>query len=339
MMKSSVRKVDDWVYWGALPSIEQALELIRKHNVRLFINLYGYAGYEDYVEREGAHVIVYPIEELSFAPVEEVHFRILSKIQAEREGKTFIHCYAGIGRSGTLVCMYLIKKGIDYDTAFMRVKTLCPLWPESYIQLVVPRWYNRLLEKVGIDVMKACFEEGSKFSFGTSLEHASTVANIALDILETFIKARLIEISGWEWKVTYAAGILHDVGRYDARDEVHHIRSIEIIESMKSLRKIFRGIEREILKLLVVSHRASVDPRSDAKFRLIPDETKAIILTSCIKIADAFLDVYKIDIYSGCRMSKGKLVIYTNDYIKGRVMKKSQILRSMGIDVTTRYPN
>ena len=310
---------------------------MREYGIKLFVNLYGYAGYEDYVKGQGASVITYPIDDMCFSPIEEIHVRILNVIQRNRGRKVFVHCYAGIGRSGTLVSMYLIRKGMSYEAAYNKVKELCPLWPESRIQSIAPKWYERLLKKIGPDVIEACYVEGNRYLFGGSLGHASTVANIALDILEEYVRMHLVQGEGWKWKVVYIAGMLHDIGRYDSSGEIHHIRSAQIVEDLSTLKNILSGKELEIVKYLIMTHRARVDPVKCPQFKLIPSKTEALFLSSCVRIADAFHDVYTVDFYEGCRLERDVLVIHADEYMRGRIANKSRILKDIGIRTEIGY--
>jgi protein-tyrosine phosphatase len=44
------------------------------------------------------------------------------KRETEDGGAVFVHCYAGIGRSGMVAAAYLLSKGYDVDTAIEHVR-------------------------------------------------------------------------------------------------------------------------------------------------------------------------------------------------------------------------
>jgi atypical dual specificity phosphatase len=43
------------------------------------------------------------------------------------QGRTLVHCYAGISRSVTIVISYLMRNGLDYESAYNYVKSRRPI--------------------------------------------------------------------------------------------------------------------------------------------------------------------------------------------------------------------
>ena len=312
-----MKKADNFVYWGPLPSIEEALNLFKK-NFKFFLNLYGYAEYVEVLEKKGAEILVHPIPDLSFIPVEEAHTLVQKIIQKSKGGvKTYVHCFAGIGRSSTLIALYLVSKSLKPSEASEKIIELQPMWPESPIQRIVVNWYFRLLRKIGVEKALKLVELGAEYGFHGGLAHASTVAHVATDLLEN----TLPDIREKDYRIAYAAGILHETSKTIDRIFLEKIYSIlpNEAEDVKTVLENYRFMEENAEKLILESN-------------LDPLKLKLILVT--LKLADTIGNAYPGFSYNGISKIDNELIISVSlGYINKMSKVKDSLEKITGLKV------
>ena len=99
---------------------------IYQEGIRAIVSLEEYRDPEAIIQQRMEHLHV-PIPDFT-APSLSLLKRIISFISAmiEKEKPVLVHCYAGIGRTGTVLAAYLISQGNDVETALQKVRSRVP---------------------------------------------------------------------------------------------------------------------------------------------------------------------------------------------------------------------
>ena len=112
---------------GAYPGTADAVVALEREGVTLFVDL---THPSDPLERYdhvlvGARRLAHPIPDMGTPTAGHV-MRILDDIDAERAqaGVAYVHCWGGVGRTGTVVGCWLVRHGLDGGDAIARIAEL-----------------------------------------------------------------------------------------------------------------------------------------------------------------------------------------------------------------------
>ncbi|MGC9010270.1 MAG: dual specificity protein phosphatase family protein [Sulfolobales archaeon] len=149
-----------------------------------------------------------------------------------------VHCYGGIGRSGTIATAYLMLiKRLGHEEALRITRSIDPRFVESFTQERILALYSRLLETFSREELNELLRIASEYSFsGDSeygLRHVSKVLELSIEIYTQLKQLDIIVLSKDLEKALYASAILHDIGK--AEDPLNHWeKSYEIILSRRN---------------------------------------------------------------------------------------------------------
>lgn len=327
-----VRVVTERILWSPCPSTKTLKKLARE-GLGLIVNLtYECRGYQP---PEGVEVLEYPIPDFYFNPPEDVAFNVLEPVRRwleDRDKSVLVHCVGGRGRSGTLVAMLLVYAlRYNADEALDRVKELGG-GPESHVQLNSFRWLVRNLNLLGRNGLLTIYREGRRYGFGTGIRHASTVANIAIDVLEALRPTLGLRMDAMV--AAYVAGILHDIGRSETSN-AHHRAGAELVLKMKILGEL---TDLKLVSRLVYHHRRHTDPLSDKELAQWGED--GVIAAAAVRLADAFYDVYGFEeAYSRVEAVEDKLVVRGVPLSAKRLQEKAELLEKVtGLKVEYAIP-
>lgn len=116
--------VTDDVAAGHAPMSYDHLEAIQKEGVGAIVNLCGeYCDLHEIEEKSGFQVFYLPIPDECAPAVEEMEKAFLwMEAAIGRNQKVLVHCRFGIGRTGTFLMAYLLRKGMEMKAAGKTLK-------------------------------------------------------------------------------------------------------------------------------------------------------------------------------------------------------------------------
>ncbi|MFO8051125.1 MAG: dual specificity protein phosphatase family protein [Thermoplasmatota archaeon] len=136
LMKLSPEQFRKWSRYGIEPyswieedrllasvypmDLEYLLHLKEMGGISLAINLTGTPWPRDWITVSGIRHEHFPVVDMS-VPSEEDVLRILGSID-EEQGAIMVHCAAGMGRTGTIMALYLVEKGMEPSRAISFVR-------------------------------------------------------------------------------------------------------------------------------------------------------------------------------------------------------------------------
>lgn len=129
---------------GSAPMSYADLEAIKGHGIDAIVNLCGeYCDLHEIESQSGFEVYYLPIPDEHAPNMEEMEKALIWLDEALYLGKNIlVHCRFGIGRTGTFVTAYLIRRGLGIRVAAKKLKHTYSS-PESYSQWKLVRKYNK----------------------------------------------------------------------------------------------------------------------------------------------------------------------------------------------------
>ncbi len=139
-----LRWITDNLAVGSAPMSEEDLEVIRSAGITGIVNLCGeFCDLADIEKSSGFDVFYLPVDDDSVPAMEEMESALEWLDEALFLGKKIlIHCRLGLGRTGTFINSYLLRKGFGLKQAQKRLKHIKST-PSSYYQWDLLRRYER----------------------------------------------------------------------------------------------------------------------------------------------------------------------------------------------------
>ncbi len=119
----------NWIVEGKLlasvyPELEYLRYLHEQEGIGLAVNLTEGSWDRDWSSGSGIECIHFPVEDMTIPDKMELR-KVLERIDMH-EGPVMVHCAAGIGRTGTLIGVYLVHHGMDPMDAIRTVRKKRP---------------------------------------------------------------------------------------------------------------------------------------------------------------------------------------------------------------------
>lgn len=113
-------------YFG-FSSLEDDLRDIREEGIRTIVSLTEDPIDEEMVEAEGMKYVHIPIDDHTAPSLEQMReFVELVARERERGSPVLVHCFAGIGRTGTMLAAWLVARGTPPADAVLAVRNARP---------------------------------------------------------------------------------------------------------------------------------------------------------------------------------------------------------------------
>lgn len=122
--------LDGKIFASSRPWNKEHLKLMKKIGVKAVLNLLTEdekaISDQEYLS-EGFDYLNLPIEDMTAPTVEQLLKAVKWIDKKLNEGKkVLVHCYAGLGRTGTIIAAYLIYKGMEPEEAIEYIRNLRP---------------------------------------------------------------------------------------------------------------------------------------------------------------------------------------------------------------------
>ena len=156
MFGYKLRWITENIAVGTAPSSKSALKTIRRAGVEVILNLCAECGNLHEVERAAGFIVYWlPIPDASVPELDEMDDALEWLIaQLDSEKKALVHCRFGVGRSGTIIAAYLLKKGLSLEHVLEKMKRT-PATPTSRDQI---KLLFKYAQKLGTDTTHASFD-------------------------------------------------------------------------------------------------------------------------------------------------------------------------------------
>ena len=142
-------RIFDWVEGECLagcvyPQDEAALADLADRGVTLLLNLHERRHAPDLLARHGLTELHLPVRDFTPPTPEQLEQGVAAIEHAVASGtKVAVHCGAGLGRTGTLLACYLVRRGLTPDEAIARVRAVRPGSVETPEQAAAVEAYAR----------------------------------------------------------------------------------------------------------------------------------------------------------------------------------------------------
>ncbi|MFQ3574701.1 MAG: dual specificity protein phosphatase family protein [Thermodesulfovibrionales bacterium] len=151
MSKYQIRWITDQLAVGPAPLSEEDLDVLKRHGISAIVNLCG--EFCDLAEIErlcGFEVYYLAIDDDSVPALEEMEQALEWLDEAIFLGKKIlVHCRLGLGRTGTFINSYLLRKGFGLKMAQKRLKDIKST-PSSYYQWSLLKKYDKQNKRLTI---------------------------------------------------------------------------------------------------------------------------------------------------------------------------------------------
>ncbi len=283
------------------------LVLVEDHELMYDLDLWG---------KFGVECLHIPVEDFSapllldlYRGIRWIHRNVCSG------RRVLIHCFGGIGRSGTFASAYIVYAGgLTAKEAIRFVRRYVVDAVSTWEQEAIVEMFELLIKALPEPRLAKVVDFGLKYNYGLGLGHASKVTQLALGLWYELSSELNLTID--TLTPLAIAGILHDIGKGIGDGSRHYEKSYRAVLASRELKEVFSKETLELAALLSLYHNIEMgDPRENPR---VPGELVEILakLTGILRVADALdysLNQVVSDIKVQITWDKMNLIIYVKD--------------------------
>lgn len=131
-------------FGGPLSAYDDDLPVLHAAGVRAVVSLLNLPSDAPVYESAGFAFLCLPVPD-GGAPTMEQASEFVRFVREQREGcrPVAVHCEAGLGRTGTMLAVYLISEGESAETAIRRIREVEPVAVETVRQIQFLEQYGQ----------------------------------------------------------------------------------------------------------------------------------------------------------------------------------------------------